>query len=74
MAKRVWAALLTLLLLAASILGQAPGYVRLFYGAVPSPTVIYPDGGEVVNGTVMVTGTATDAEGNWDIRLVEFYA
>ena len=74
-ARGVWTAMLTVtLLLAASALGQAPGYVQLYYGAVPSPTVTYPDGGEVVNGTVMVTGTATDAEGNWDIRLVEFYA
>lgn len=50
------------------------GRTTLVYGVPPEAHVVYPDWGELINGTIYARGTATDIEGNDTIRKVEFYA
>jgi len=49
--------------------------IRLCIGAPPPyVTVIYPDGGEVINGTIVVNATATQADEDEDTNLTFTYA
>jgi len=57
------------------ITGKASASVSLCIGGPPPyVTVIYPDGGEIVNGTIDVNATATSADEDEDIDVSFYYA
>jgi len=57
------------------ITGKASASVSLCIGGPPPyVTVIYPNGGEIINGTIDVNATATQADEDEDIDVSFYYA
>lgn len=48
------------------------GTVSILFGAYPDITLLYPNGGEVLNGSVTIVVDIIDVEGNDDIDSVNF--